>query len=370
MAEQLSPRGGRVGLVTSAEYLQHDTGNHPENAGRLRAVYQYLRQQGLDRALPAITPRYADDADLLLAHTPRHIADIRRIASHGGGMLDADTIVSPHSDGVARLAVGGALAAVDAVLAEPLEGADADAGATRERPTTAFLLARPPGHHAMADRGMGFCLYNTVAVAARYAQQRYGPRRVLVLDWDVHHGNGTQSVFDADPSVLFISLHQYPLWPPGWGWLDQVGTGAGAGYTVNVPLPPGEGDAAYALACDAVVGPIARAFRPELVLVSAGQDNHVADPIGGMNVSADGFAALTRLARTIAASSGAAGPVLVLEGGYNPRTLPYLVGAILDALGDLGSPVTDPYARPVPISDDARQRIAAVRDAQREWWPV
>lgn len=222
----------------------------------------------------------------------------------------------------------------------------------------------------MAERAMGFCLYNSVAVAARYAQQRHGLRRVLVLDWDVHHGNGTQDIFYADPSVLFISLHQFPLWPPGWGTPDQIGEGEGRGFSVNVPLPPGEGDAGYTLACDRIVRPIAAAFRPELVLVSAGQDCHIADPIGGMALTSGGFRALARLAREIAASSGARGPVLLLEGGYNPATLPYLVGAILDALGDLGLDVADPHARDVPVSAVAPRRLDAVERSLRPHWAL
>jgi len=232
------------------------------------------------------------------------------------------------------------------------------------------VLSRPPGHHAMVARTMGFCLYNSIAVAARYAQRRHGLERILILDWDVHHGNGTQDIFDADPSVLFLSLHQYPLWPQGWGWLDQTGSGRGRGRTVNIPLPPGEGDAGYLLACDEIIRPIATAFRPHLVLVSAGQDCHAADPIGSMNLSASGFAAMTRLAQDIAAAAGAYGPVLLLEGGYNLDTLPYLVGAILDVLGGLGLAVDDPYHVEVAVTTEARRRIDMVRGIQREWWKI
>jgi acetoin utilization deacetylase AcuC-like enzyme len=307
--------------------------------------------------VPRLAPRPATDEELLAVHTPGHLLHLRALAERGGGVIDGETVVAPQSEQIARLAAGGALVALDAVVAG---GPD--------KPSAAFVLARPPGHHAMAACAMGFCLYNSIAVAARYAQQRHGLRRVLVLDWDVHHGNGTQSIFAADPSILFISLHQYPLWPPDWGWLDQVGTGEGTGFTVNVPLPPGQGDAAYALACAQVVRPIARAFQPELVLVSAGQDAHRADPIGDMALSAYGFAALARVAREIAAEAAAYGPVLLLEGGYNPQTLPYLVGAILDALGDMGLHITDPYAADVPVSDETHRRLDMVQQTLRRWW--
>lgn len=351
----------RVALVTSDDYLRHETGYHPENAGRLRAVERYLREMGLLDRLPSITPRPATAEALLAVHSARHLERLQRLTERGGGMIDADTIVSPASAEVARLAAGGALAALDAVISD-----------APDRPTAAFVLARPPGHHAMTEQAMGFCLYNSIAVAARYAQRRHSVRRVLVLDWDVHHGNGTQEIFYHDPTVLFISLHQYPLWPPGWGAIDQTGGGAGQGFTVNVPLPPGEGDAGYALACERIVRPIARAFKPGLVLVSAGQDGHVADPISDMALTAAGFADLAWLARQIAAEAGAYGPVLLLEGGYNPDTLPYLIGSILDALGNLALDleISDPYARHVPVSDEARRRVHNVEEAMRPWWTL
>jgi len=351
--------GGRtpapVALVRDPRFLLHDTGAHVETPRRLRAVDAYLRETGLD-ALPTIAPRPATDDELLAVHTPRHLAYLSALDRQGGGFIDADTVMSAHSEAVGRLAAGGALAAVDAVLSAEAK--------------TALVISRPPGHHAMSERAMGFCLYNNIAVAARYAQARYGLRRVLILDWDVHHGNGTQEIFDADASVLFISIHQFPLWPAGWGWLDQVGSDDGAGYTVNVPLPPGDGDAAYEVICDDVIMSIAASFKPDLVLVSAGQDCHIADPISSMGVTANGFASLTRTAKRIAAAAGAYGPVLLLEGGYNPLTLPYLIGSIIGALGDLDVKVEDPYARALPLSSEARRRIELVRRALSPWWAL
>ena len=347
----------RVALVTDERYLLHETGAHVESAPRLRAVYAFLDELDLAaEGFPRLEAREAADADLLAAHSERHVALLRDVARRGGGMIDADTVMSAHSETVARLAAGGALTAVDAVVAGEA--------------SSAFVLGRPPGHHAMIERAMGFCLYNSVAVAARYAQRRHGVRRVLILDWDVHHGNGTQDIFDRDPSVLFVSLHQFPLWPPGSGWLDGVGSGEGAGRTVNVPLPPGEGDAGYLRAYEQVVHPIAASFRPELILVSAGQDGHAGDPISRMNLSAGGFAALTRLTRELAAETGARGPVLLLEGGYNPSTLPYLIAAILGELGDLELRIDDPYARPIPVSPEADRRLALLRRALQPWWSL
>lgn len=342
-----------VALVRDPRFMLHDTGAHVETPRRLQAIDAYLRETGLD-ALPTLTPRPADDAELLAVHTPRHLAHLAKLDRQGGGFIDADTVMSAHSESIGRLAAGGALTAVDAVVS----------GEAR----TAFVIARPPGHHAMSERAMGFCLYNNIAVAACYAQSRHSLRRVLILDWDVHHGNGTQEIFDADASVLFVSMHQFPLWPAGWGWLDQIGSGDGEGYTVNFPLPPGDGDAAYQLICDDVVASIAAAFKPDLVLVSAGQDGHIADPISSMGLTAGGFAALTRAATRIAAASDAYGPVLLLEGGYNPATLPYLVGSIISALGDIDVKVDDPYARSLPISSEARRRVALVRQTLSPWW--
>jgi len=351
----VSPLPPRVALVTDERYFLHDTGAHVESAPRLRAVYAFLDELDLAPArFPRLAAREATDADLLAVHSERHVAMLRELARRGGGMIDADTIVSAHGETVARLAAGGALAAVDAVAAGEA--------------ASAFVLGRPPGHHAMIERAMGFCLYNSIAVAARYAQRQHGLRRVLILDWDVHHGNGTQDIFERDPGVLFVSLHQFPLWPPGWGWLDHVGLDEGAGRTVNVPLPPGEGDAGYLRAYEQVVRPIAASFQPELILVSAGQDGHGGDPISNMNLSAGGFAALTRLTRALAAETGARGPVLLLEGGYNPSTLPYLVAAILGELGDLELRIDDPYARPIPVSPEANRRLALLRRALRPWW--
>ncbi len=353
--DEVRPTPAPVALVRDPRFLLHDTGAHVETPRRLQAVGAYLRETGLD-ALPTIAPRPATDDELLAVHTPRHLAYLTKLDRQGGGFIDADTVMSAHSESVGRLAAGGALAAVDAVVS----------GAAK----TALVIARPPGHHAMSERAMGFCLYNNVAVAARYVQARHGLRRVLILDWDVHHGNGTQEIFDADASVLFVSIHQFPLWPPGWGWLDQIGSDDGQGYTVNFPMPPGDGDDTYKLICDDAIASIAASFKPDLVLVSAGQDCHIADPISSMGLTADGFAMLTRAAKRIAASSGAYGPILLLEGGYNPMTLPYLVGSIIGALGDLDVKIDDPYARALPISSEARRRVALVRRTLSPWWAL
>jgi acetoin utilization deacetylase AcuC-like enzyme len=232
--------------------------------------------------------------------------------------LDPDTCISPDSYRVALLAVGGALLAVDQVV----EG----------RPDNAFVALRPPGHHAERERAMGFCLFNNVAIAARYAQRRYGLKRVLIVDWDVHHGNGTQHTFEDDPSVLFFSTHQFPFYP-GTGRTSERGTGAGLGYTLNVPLAAGCGDNEYRQVFEKILYPAAQAFEPQLVLVSAGFDAHRNDPLASMNVTEDGYAHMTSIVRDIAERYCEGRLVSLLEGGYNLEALAHSVERHLHVLG-------------------------------------
>jgi acetoin utilization deacetylase AcuC-like enzyme len=240
-------------------------------------------------------------------HTPRHVDRIESVAPENGYVyLDADTPMSPGSYRAALQAVGGTLAAIDAVM----EG----------RIANAFCAIRPPGHHAEPTRAMGFCLFNNVAVAARYVQRRHHVDRVLILDWDVHHGNGTQAAFYDDATVLYVSLHQYP-WYPGTGSADERGDGAGEGYTLNVPLAAGRGDDEYLSAFDVRIAPAVRAFAPEFVLISAGFDAHRDDPLAMMNLTEAGYRAMTDAVLTWAAESAHGRIVSCLEGGYNLTAL-------------------------------------------------
>ncbi|MBA2753812.1 MAG: histone deacetylase [Chloroflexia bacterium] len=309
-----TPPGHRgTAVLWSDAFLGHDTGAHPENPGRLRAIHAELTRRDLLAGRPDVPFAGATDEQLGRVHGAAYLASLRALSRAGGGSLDPDTVVRPDSLAVARLASGAAIAAVDAVL-----------GGVVPR---AFVLVRPPGHHATPDRGMGFCLYNHVAVAAAHARAA-GVGRVAIVDWDVHHGNGTQDAFYADGTVLYASMHQSPAYP-GTGATRETGTGPGLGATVNLPLPPGTDDGTYLDAFDAVILPRLRAFRPELVLVSAGFDAHREDPLAALLLTEDGFAALA--ARVLAVAGDAAGGrlVAVLEGGYHPPALARSVVATL-----------------------------------------
>jgi len=258
----------------------------------------------------------AAQADLERVHPPAFLAAIRELCEAGGGAIDLDTVVSERSYDAAVVASGAATAAVDAVLAGDLEAA--------------FCLGRPPGHHAEAARAMGFCFFGNVAVAARRAQSEHGAERVLILDWDVHHGNGTNEIFHADPSVLFVSIHESPLYP-GTGPASDTGSGEGTGYTVNLPVPGGTGDAGYRSLVEHVAGKLIRDWRPQLVLVSAGFDAHVDDPLATCRVTEAGYAGMTASVRRAADDVGA--PVgVVLEGGYDLGALSRSMAALMPVL--------------------------------------
>jgi acetoin utilization deacetylase AcuC-like enzyme len=311
-----------TGLVFDLDFAQHDPGpGHPESPERYMALHRALqRAKLLEGGLVRLPARQARDEDLHLCHTRAYLKTVEHDFRRGASTLSTgDTAIAPGSREVALLGAGSALAAVDAVM--------------QHKVRNAFAVVRPPGHHATPGRGMGFCIYNNVAIAARCAQKRHGARRVLIADWDVHHGNGTQETFYRDGSVFFFSTHQWP-WYPGTGAADETGEGAGKGATLNVPLPAGAGHAEVVGAFRKKLVPAANAFRPDLVLISAGFDSRRDDPLGRFRLKDDDFAELTSIILEIAERHAGGRVVSVLEGGYHLEGLGLAAVAHLKALRD------------------------------------
>jgi acetoin utilization deacetylase AcuC-like enzyme len=307
----------KTGYVYNPLYLEHETGAHPENAGRLRAIHRKVQSAELYERLLPIEPRVASEEEVTSIHEAGYLRQVRSACEQGERSLDADTSISAQSYDAALLAVGGGLRAVDLVMDGTCDNV--------------FCGVRPPGHHAERDRAMGFCLFNNVAIAARYAQTKWDLDRVLIFDWDVHHGNGTQNSFYSDPSVLYSSFHQYPFYP-GTGAPDETGTGDGLGTTCNFPMRAFGDDEIYLSTLENKLIPEIIRFKPELILISAGFDAHSADPLGQMNVSTEGFGRMTEMLMLAADDVCEGRIVSMLEGGYDPDALAESVLTHLDHL--------------------------------------
>ena len=361
----------RTAYAYDPRFLGHHTGSHayelpagglledeehPSSARITRRTAQLIGGSGIRDHLLTIEARPATEDELSTFHTRDYIAQVQAIAESGGGAIDRETPIVETSWQAALLAAGAGIELTEAVLTG-LAG-------------NAFGLLRPPGHHAMADRGMGFCIFNNVVVAARHAQRIHGVGRIAVLDWDVHHGNGSQAAFWDDPSVLFISIHQDGWYPKGLGSLDQTGGPQAVGRTINIPLPPGSGNRAYLMTLDRVVLPAIRAFAPEMIFVSAGQDASMRDPLGRMLVTGGGYREMAIRVRELADDICDGRLVVLQEGGYSAFYVPYCTLAVVEGITGQRTAVPDPQAgddelmqAEVDVRPDQEQAVEAARGA-------
>jgi acetoin utilization deacetylase AcuC-like enzyme len=338
-----------TGVVIDPRYQEHDTGSgHPECAERIAVLLPLV-----DAPSAGYTPveaRPASGDELALVHDGAYVEEVAATQHKSWFAFDADTPTSARSYEVSRLAAGGFLALLDAVMAGRVDNG--------------FAFVRPPGHHAERQRAMGFCLFNNVAVGAEYLRRRHGLRRILIVDWDLHHGNGTQHMFERDPEILYVSTHQYPYYP-GTGALQEVGQGDGEGRTVNLAFPAGCGDAEYHEAFARIVEPIAHQFAPQFVLISAGFDAHARDPLGGMQVTESGFQTMTRLLLEVAKAHAGGRCAAILEGGYDLTAMRSSAQAVLAEMRHAGTapPVPAPSSRARPLLDE-------ITDIQKRYWKL
>lgn len=345
----------RVGIVRDTRFLEHRTGvHHIEVPRRLETIYGMLDADGLKDRLVEIAPRFASLEEVEMVHEAEYVEKILDTAGEPLCYLDPDTVTSEQSCRAAFLAAGSVIEAVRSVAAGELD--------------TAFALIRPPGHHAERNRQMGFCLFNNAAIAAQYARRILGFERVLIVDWDVHHPNGTQHIFEQTPQVLLFSSHRYPFFP-GTGDMLDVGLGEGMGYSVNVPLPAQRDDSDLVVAYRRLLEPVACEFQPQLILVSAGFDAHIDDPIGGMRVSENGFAVLAQIVLGLADELCGGKSVFMLEGGYDLGALRKSTRAVLETMLE-GAPESlvqriECGMRPASPVPDIIERVAEV---QGQYW--
>ncbi len=336
----------RTAIVYDPFNLRHTLDGHPENYRRLQSTMTLLREDGILDRLITVPSTPAPHESIIMVHRPQYLERVQRVAAAGGGRLDPDTYVNSDSYEAALRSTGGLLNLVDAVMWKQAQNG--------------FALVRPPGHHALVHNGMGFCIFANVAIAARWAQRHHGVQRVLIIDFDVHHGNGTQDIFYDDPNVLFFSAHQFPYYP-GTGAAAEMGGAAAYGATVNVPFPAHVGDAGYLEAFQRILAPLARRFKPELILLSAGYDAHWMDPLASMGLSITGYMALVEHLLELADELCGGRLVCVLEGGYHLDVLSHAVLSTFRVLrGDASGP-SDPFG-PAPSQErDASSLLGKIK---------
>ncbi len=329
---------------------QHNQIGHVENNRRTARAMALLSERGLlDQMIQASIKPITSEV-LQRIHSPEYIGRVAALAAAGGGMLDFETYMTPASYQVALMSAGAALA----VTRDVVEG----------RARNGISIMRPPGHHALPAEAMGFCIFANAALAARFAQQELGLARVLIIDWDVHHGNGTEAIFYDDPTAAFVSLHQSPLWP-GTGAVEDIGVGPGEGFTMNIPMPPGAGDAGYLRAFDELIVPFAHRFQPQLIIVSSGYDVHWRDPLSQMALSLMGYTELTRRARLLAEALCDGRLVVLLEGGYDLGAVSYGVLDTTLALMGRETEAEDPFGPAPSPETDVSSRIAEIKRQHR-----
>ncbi|MEE9263702.1 MAG: histone deacetylase [Vicinamibacteria bacterium] len=348
-----SPRS--TGVAYTPRFKDHRTGDgHPESPARMDAAARALATPKLAEKLTALEPRVAEQEEVLLVHTQRHFDEIMETRGQEQTYLDNDTVTSPDSADTALLAVGSVLSAVDAVMGDEVDNA--------------FALLRPPGHHAKPDKAMGFCLFNNIAIAARHAIRTRNLERVLIIDFDLHHGNGTQKAFYTSPEVLYVSTHQWPHYP-GTGSLEEIGRDAGEGFTLNAPMPAGMGDAEYLSIFRSIIGPVARESAPQLVLVSAGFDAYFKDPLGSMGLTERGYAALTREILSVADATCGGKAVFALEGGYHLSGLEQSIVSVLEVMAGFSRDEESfEPASQAKFDKQAKPLMTAIRETHSRFW--
>ena len=335
-------------IVYSEEYLKHDREYHPENKNRLRSIMNLLTREDVFEKVPMAAPKRADDEDILRVHTGEHL-ELIKSTSQKGGLIDIDTYLAQGSFEIAMLSAGGVMSCVDLY---------------KEGHNFNFALVRPPGHHAKPKRAMGFCLFNNVAIGAKYAIDAYQFERIFILDYDAHHGNGTEKIFYDKDNVLFFSLHQHPLYH-GTGAIDDIGEGKGQGYNINIPLPPGISDESYLRAINEIAVPVLKEFDPELIFISAGYDGHYSDPLGGMLLSAKCYFEISKVLKQLNA-----GVIFSLEGGYNLEALAESVYATIAPFHDIEIDFAESKAEDKAVTRYTDSKLNAAKKIISEYWSV